>query len=309
MSINLEQLLSPMKLDDFFQKHWPNEYLFLPAQKGKLEDLLKLPILASLEKLAESRTKKVRACLPDHDDEYSSIHLEPSDALKAYRNNMTLVFDSMQTEDAFIADSLRAIRQDLGLLMGPADSNLCKARSIAYATPAGAGTSLHFDANVNFVIQIRGTKKWWLAKNHSVENPTERFTANAEEMPMALEYQCHAPLIDSIPEDAVEVLMQPGCVLVVPRGYWHATSTSEDSLSLNFTFSQPTWADVFTKSMQELLLKSPEWRALADGLDSKDSRRKQAAIALFASMFEQLSMQLTEISGVELIQESGLLEK
>lgn len=307
MSLDLAQLIAPLSVDDFFKKHWPQEYLFLPATKGKLDSVLNLPILADLESLVRSRVKKVRACLPDHDDEYSSIHLEPSDALKAYRNNMTLVFDSMQTQDEFIDSSLRNLREDLGLLMGPAESNLCKARSIAYATPAGAGTSLHFDANVNFVIQIRGSKKWMLAKNQSVENPTERFTANALEMPMALEYQCHAPLIEEMPKDAIQVLMEPGCVLMVPRGYWHSTTTEEDSLSLNFTFSQPTWADVFTKSMQELLLKSPEWRALADGLESKDSKRKDQAIATFAAMVDQLSMEMTEISGVDLLRDSALI--
>lgn len=265
-SIGLKELVFPVTTRDFFEKIWPHSPLFVEAQAGKLKNIFELPILQNLESLVQSRTMKVRACLPDHDDEYSSLQLEPSDALKAYRNNMTLVFDSMQLQDSVIAKSLNQIRMDLGLLTGGPENNLCKARSIAYATPAGAGTSLHFDANVNFVIQIHGSKRWLLAPNRSVENPTERFTANAFEMPRALEDQCHAPLIDEMPEDAIEVMMKPGCVLVVPRGYWHSTTTEEDSLSLNFTFSQPTWADVFTKSMQEHLLKFPQWRALADGL-------------------------------------------
>lgn len=287
--------------------HWPHTPLFIPAVQYKLKELFELPQLQNLEALVAARLQKVRACLPDFDDEYSSISLEPQDALKAFRNNMTLVFDSMQTQDAMIAAALSRIREDLGLVTGGADNNLCKARSIVYATPAGAGTRMHFDANANFIIQLSGSKRWMLAANTSVRNPTERFTVGAYEMPAALEKQCHAELLHEIPEDASEIIMEPGCVLFVPRGYWHATDTEEDSLSLNFTFSQPSWADVFTKSMQEWLLNSPDWRALADGLESIEPQRKERAIKQFEALVKELSLKLPEISGRELLTESGLL--
>lgn len=306
-TIGLEQLLSPISTQDFFNKHWPHTPLFVPAVKNKLETLFELPQLQSLEALVAARSLKVRACLPDFDDEYSSISLEPQDAIKAFRNNMTLVFDSMQLQDPLIAAALIKIREELGLVTGGAENNLCKARSIVYATPAGAGTRMHFDANANFVIQLSGSKRWMLAANTSVKNPTERFTVGAFEMPAALEKQCHAELLDEAPEDAAEILMEPGCVLYVPRGYWHSTDTEEDSLSLNFTFSQPTWADVFTKSLQEWLLNSPDWRALADGLESADPHRKERAVQQFELLVKELSLKMPEISGRELLTESGLL--
>ena len=307
--IGLSQLLAPFTKEEFFKAHWPQRPLFIPSSELKLKELLGLPQLQDLESVIAARTLRVRACLPDFDDEYSSIHLEPKDALKAYRNNMTLVFDSMQTQDATIAAALEAIRIDLGLLTGGQDNDLCRARSIVYATPAGGGTRLHFDANANFIIQISGTKRWTLAPNTSVENPTERFTAGAFEMPAALEKQCHAPLLDEMPDDCLELILQPGCVLFLPRGYWHATTTDEDSLSLNFTFSQPTWADVLTKSLQELLLNSPEWRELADGLEGIDQTRKNKAIAHFDLLIKQLSLDLPAISGRQLLEESGFFNQ
>ncbi|WP_374034302.1 JmjC domain-containing protein [Bdellovibrio bacteriovorus] len=305
--LGLAELLAPVTLPEFFNSHWPVEPLFIPATPGKLQDIFALEQMQDLKNLISARQRKVRACLPDFDDEYSSIHLEPGDALKAYRNNMTLVFDSMQSQDATIADMLGNVRADLGLVTGGAENDLCKARSIAYATPAGCGTRLHFDANANFIIQIKGTKTWRLAPNESVEFPTERFTTGSEEMPAALEKQCHAHLIEALDEDSMEVVMKPGCVLFVPRGYWHETTTEEESLSLNFTFSQPTWADVFTKSLQEVLLRSPEWRELADGLEGADQERKEAAIARFEFLLKSLSTELPEISGRLLLQEGGLI--
>ena len=304
--INLNELIAPVTDQEFFKTHWPHHPLFVPATKNKLKAIFDLEQLRDLESLVAARSLKVRACLPDFDDEYSSILLDPQDALKAYHNSMTLVFDSMHLQNDVLKESLNQIRQDLGLVTG-GESDLCKARSIVYATPSGEGTRLHFDANANFIIQIRGSKQWILAPNDSVKNPTERFTTGSLEMPAALEKQCHAMLLDEAPEDAIKVDMQPGCVLFVPRGYWHATTTFEDSLSLNFTFSQPTWADVFTKSLQEYLLMSSDWRELADGLDSRDQNRRDQSLAQFETLVKKITLELPGLSSRELLLNSGLL--
>ena len=306
--LGLDDLLAPVTKSEFLTKLWPLQPLFVPANQKKLDSILQISILQSLEAVVATRTSKVRACLPDFDDEYSSIHLDPQDALKAYSNNMTLVFDSMQLQDLSIKSILEKIRSELGLAMGGEENNLCKARSIVYATPAGCGTKLHFDANVNFIIQLQGTKRWNLAPNNSVKNPTERFTAGAFEMSAALEKQCHASLIDEIPEDNLEILMEPGCMLFVPRGYWHQTFSDEDSLSLNFTFSQPTWADIFTKSMQEYLLRSSDWRALADGLESPDKARQAKSVAQFETLLASLVKELPDLAAKNLLQESGFIQ-
>ncbi|MBC7754278.1 MAG: cupin-like domain-containing protein [Moraxellaceae bacterium] len=305
--INLNELIAPITSQEFFKNHWPHTPLFIPATKNKLKTIFDLDQLRDLESLVAARSLKVRACLPDFDDEYSSILLDPQDALKAYRNSMTLVFDSMHLQNDVLKDSLKQIRQDLGLVTG-GETDLCKARSIAYATPSGEGTRLHFDANANFIIQMSGSKQWVLAPNHSVKNPTERFTTGSLEMPAALEKQCHAMLLDEVPQDAIEIDMQPGCVLFVPRGYWHATTTFEDSLSLNFTYSQPTWADVFTKSLGEYLLTSADWRELADGLESQDKNRRDQSLARFDVLVKKIAGELPKISGQDLLFKSGLVD-
>jgi 50S ribosomal protein L16 3-hydroxylase len=308
-TLHLKDLIAPISIDDFLTSHWPHKPLFIPANAAKIENLLSLPQLQSLENLIAARTTKVRACLPDFDDEYSSIMVETSDAMKVYQNSMTLVFDSMQKQSPEIAESLKQITQDLGLVIGSYDHNLCQARSIAYATPAWCGTRLHFDANANFIIQISGTKKWTLAVNNSVVHPTERFTTGSLEMPLALEKQCHAELLHEAPEDAVEYLMEPGSVLFVPRGVWHETTTEEDSLSLNFTFSQPSWADVFSKSIHAYLLNSSEWRALCQGIGSSEESQQIQAKAQFQKMILTLAADLQRTSAAELLTEGEFINE
>ncbi len=303
--LDLKDLIAPFSLNEFMASHWPDKSLFVPSSAKKIENLLILPQLQSLENLIAARTTQIRACLPDFDDEYSSIMVGPSDALKVYQNNMTLVFDLMQKQSPEIAESLKNITQDLGLVVGSYEYNLCQARSIAYATPAWCGTRLHFDANANFIIQLSGTKKWKLAQNQSVLHPTERFTAGSLEMPLALEKQCHAELLHEMPEDAVEYLMEPGSVLFVPRGVWHETTTEEDSLSLNFTFSQPSWADVFSKSIHGLLLNSPQWRELCIGLGSSAQTETLQAEKKCQELVLDLILQLQNVSAADLLTEGG----
>lgn len=305
-AIGLGSLLAPISQEEFFDSYWPKKHLFIPPSPNKLNCLFDLPQLQSLQTLIAARVLKVRACLPDFDDEYSSILLEPGDALKVFRNNMTLVFDSMQSQSETIAGFLKNVRSDLGLVTG-SENDLTQARAIVYATPAGGRTRLHFDANANFVFQLKGTKRWCLAPNISVENPTDRYTSCTGEIGVALEKQCHAQLLEELPKGSLEFLLEPGAVLFVPRGYWHETTTEDDSISLNLTFSQPTWADIFTKSIHELLLQSADWRELADGIEASDLGRKEKAIARFEVLVRQFARELPNISGKELLTEASLL--
>ena len=74
-----------------------------------------------------------------------------------------------------------------------------------------------------------------------------------------------------------EVILKPGSMLFVPRGFWHSTEAEGEALALNFTFSQPTWIDLFTLALRSRLSLSPDWRALADGVTSVDANRRLAA--------------------------------
>jgi 50S ribosomal protein L16 3-hydroxylase len=119
---------------------------------------------------------------------------------------------------------------------------------MVYATPDGKGTAAHFDQNINFVLQLQGNKKWWLAPNLNVENPTQRYTIG-QDLDHELASYSDPEMPSQMPtEDCREILLKPGSMLFVPRGYWHSTEAEGEALALNFTFSQPTWVDLFTRT-------------------------------------------------------------
>lgn len=266
----LAALIAPHSIDDFLANNWPHAPFVLHGLDKTIIPLKHLPFLHSLEALLNSWPAVVQAHLPDLKDEASAVDANPRDARKLYGNGMGLLFNNVQNISPDLSAWLSAISRDLGL---PTSTH---ARCMVYATPDGKGTAPHFDQNVNFVLQLHGTKTWSIAPNTSLKNPTQRHTLGQPLDPELASY-AHDELPQSMPNDAQKIVLKPGSLLFVPRGYWHSTAAFGEALALNFTFNQPTWIDLFTLALRSRLSLSPEWRELADGVTSADPSRRQTA--------------------------------
>ncbi|MEO8704715.1 MAG: cupin domain-containing protein [Kofleriaceae bacterium] len=238
-----------------------SEPVVVHGANAHVAELVGIPFLASLDALLRSWPDDIEAHLPDVADESSSVTASPRDARKLFANGMGLLFNEVQRYAPELGPWLDAIRADLGL------SALTQQRCLVYATPAGGGTSPHFDQNVNFVLQLHGTKTWSLAPNTNVAHP---LTRHAIGQPVDAELQSYArlPMPAALPGDHIEIVLEPGSLLYVPRGVWHSTHASSDALSLNFTFSPPSWIDLFTAALRSRLALSTAWRATAEPLEA-----------------------------------------
>lgn len=279
--IGLAALIAPHTIEDFLSQAWPKTSFVVHGLDQTIQSLKELPFLQSLDALLNSWPALVQAHLPDVSDEASSVDATPRDARKLFDNKMALLFNNAQNISPELSRWLAALSRDLGL------PNSTYARCMVYATPHGKGTAAHFDQNVNFVLQLHGTKKWTLAPNLSIENPTQRFTIGQPIDPELASY-AYEEMPAEIPDYGSEVVLKPGSMLFVPRGYWHSTEAEGEALALNFTFSQPTWVDIFTLALRSRLLLSPEWRELADGVTSPDRDRRLLANDKFNSLLAEL---------------------
>ena len=249
----------------------------------KLQELINIPILASLEALLSSWPALIQAHLPDVRDEISSIDTTPKDADKLFKNGMGLLFNEAQKYSPVLEEWLEKIRKDLGL------SSLTFSRCLIYATPDGKGTAPHFDQNINFVLQIHGTKKWTMAPNEHVTHPLTRHTMGQDTDPELSSY-LEAPMPTQMPENTLEFELKPGSLLFVPRGYWHATEAQGEALALNFTFTAPTWIDLFSAALRGRLIQSPEWRETAEGVS--DPTRSDEVTQKFDELLAMLTHDL-----------------
>ena len=276
----LASLIHHRSPEEFLDRNWSKEPFIVHGLRDSVAPIRAIPFLQSLDALLDFWTDRVQAHLPDIADESSSVEVGPEDAKKLFKNRMGLLFNRVEKKSPVLTAALAHLREELGL---PAATD---ARCIVYATPDGKGTTPHFDQNINFVLQLHGTKRWGLAPNETVENPTERHTlgqpVHAELMTYLL-----GDFPNAMPAARKEYVLKPGSMLFVPRGYWHSTEAEGDALALNFTFSQPTWADLFTAALRSRLILSPEWRELADGVGSKNpARRDRASAELDALLLE-----------------------
>jgi 50S ribosomal protein L16 3-hydroxylase len=218
-------------------------------------EIAQISFLQSLDALIQEWPFEVSAHLPDLRDEVSSETISTAQAHFYFDQGMGLLFNDAHRPSPVLSEYLQIIRRELGL------SALTYGRCLIYATPDGKGTAPHFDQNINFVLQIHGTKIWTMAPNTDVENPLTRHTMGLEPDPEMMSY-LEKPLSTTMPQ-AQKFELKPGSLLYVPRGYWHSTEAEGDALALNFTFTAPAWLDLLTAALRGRLAQSPEWRETA----------------------------------------------
>ena len=290
----LERLFPPHPAQEFLSRFWPGQPLVCHGALERLAALSDLPALADVHSLLDAYGEPVMVALPDKRDEHSVIRVEPAAAGALYLSGMTLIFDAVHRYLPAVGEWLGRIQGELGLTVG------CEARTIVYASPRDAGNSPHFDANANIVVQLRGNKRWHLAPNPHIENPTERWAINQREVPPVLSRCLEQPFPAQMPPGQ-PVDLVPGSTLFVPRGHWHSTEASADSLALNFTYSQPTWADIVCAAVHRHLQTDAHWRALADGLGSREPERAAACRAQLAGLLHELQGRVAQLEASEVL--------
>jgi len=294
----LERLFTPHSAPHFLAEYWPQRHLACHGPLERLGELVQLPELQDLERLLHTYRNPVMVALPDRRDEHSVIRVEAQAAGALYRSGMALILDSAERYLPLLEQWLHMLAFELGLARNAV------ARAILYASPPGGGNSPHFDANANIVVQLRGTKRWTLAPNTQLPFPTDRWAMNMGPPSPELASYLEQPLPEQMPEGADVITLEPGSVLFVPRGHWHSTESSEDTLALNFTYSQPTWADVVSAALRQQLLKDVRWRELADGIGSPDPERNAACGARLSELLHELQAHVFELEARKIMEES-----
>lgn len=292
MKNTLRSLIYPCSRSEFFAHYEENVPLVIHDLGESIRELTALPFMASLETLLVFWPNKVDVYLPGIADEDNSIAITTAEALKHFENGQGLLFSDIDTISPVLKEWLSALTSELGL------SALTHARNLVYATPAGKGTVPHFDQNLNFVLQMHGTKKWWIAPNQHVESPMSRYTIG---MPIDPELRSYAEgtMPEQFPENAAEFVLQPGSLLFVPRGAWHTTEALTDALSLNFTLSAPTWIDLVTAALRGRLAQSSEWRETANFVT--DTERMHEAVGKLDALLADLAQDVPNWSAADIL--------
>jgi cupin superfamily protein len=148
--------------------------------------------------------------------------------LAEFEDGATIVLQGLHLNWQPLAEFCRSLESELG---HPAQAN-------AYFTPRSAqGLPVHHDTHDVFSLQVAGEKRW-LVYEPALELPLKNQRYKAETM--------------GEPGDPVlDVTLQPGDTLYLPRGWLHEAKTSEtDSLHLTVGVNVYTWMDAFRAALE-----------------------------------------------------------
>ncbi|MBA3384504.1 MAG: cupin-like domain-containing protein [Actinobacteria bacterium] len=251
----LARCVEPVEESTFLAEHWERKPLVVERDEpGRFDDLLTTEDVEGLLESGGLRSPAFRLVRAD-------VKLRASDYLvdvpwrpvpfkgvadvahvaEAFDSGTTLVVQGLHHWWPALATFCRSLEASLG---HPAQAN-------AYYTPRSAqGLPVHHDTHDVFCLQIAGEKRWL------VYDPVW-------ELP--LKHQRYDAKLGAPGEPALDVTLQPGDTLYLPRGWLHEAKTSDsDSLHLTIGVNVYSWLDAFKAALEECA-DHPGFRRSPDG--------------------------------------------
>lgn len=165
----------------------------------------------------------------------------------------------------------------------------CGLTVTGFASPPGAGVSLHYDSVAIFVWQIRGRKRWRIAPNDAIRDPEIGWgPRRANRPPRALRARSRRSI--ALPPDATTFVLEPGDCLYLPRAYWHETTALEESFGLTVIPRPRSQRHVVLARLAAQIDGDADWNALSHGLNhvAPSTRATQHVAMLMHAMRDRL---------------------
>jgi Cupin superfamily protein len=162
--------------------------------------------------------------------------------LAEWERGATIVLQGLHLHRPELGAFCRSLERTLG---HPAQVN-------AYYTPRAAqGLPVHHDTHDVFVLQVSGEKRW-LVYEPALELPLRNQKYKAE--------------MGGPGEPVHDLLLRPGDMLYLPRGWLHEALTSDsDSVHLTVGVNVVTWLDAFKAALDECGDELGFRRSIGDG--------------------------------------------
>jgi len=176
--------------------------------------------------------------------------LARSEARSRYLDGESIYISGLDRTIKPLWDLCDGLAADLGL--NPPDVTV-----EAWAAGGATRVGMHFDLDDNFILQVIGRKQWKMAPNDVVTNPIKSHHT-ALGGTFVNDVGCKLP--SEMPEDAQTCIAEPGNVVYVPRGTWHATCTTEATFAMAFVIKPLTLADHMARALNDRLHADARWR-------------------------------------------------
>jgi 50S ribosomal protein L16 3-hydroxylase len=248
----LQPLLGAVRVRDFLTDVWPDQLLVTHGPPKRLSGLVDAAEFSSMEALTSLPARDWLVQSGRFPNGFGNVSVSGEAARAFFHAGFTIYGLEPALRSPRLLRWLAELERDLSLPAG-------LIRTSVFASKPGPGAKRHFDAQESFVVQLRGRKRWWLEVNEDVENPTENYITG-DPVPPQLEAQAHRPLSQTFGPRTREVVLEPGSVMFVPRGCWHATETLDESWHLDLMMPLATRADRLLALLAARLPSDGWWR-------------------------------------------------
>jgi 50S ribosomal protein L16 3-hydroxylase len=180
--------------------------------------------------------------------------LARSEARRRYAGGESIYITGLDQAVGTLRDLCDALAADLAV--APASVTV-----EAWAAGAATTVGMHFDHDFNFNVQILGGKRWQTAPNRSVLHPVTSHHVGRDAVIKA----SGEPSPTRMPDGARAWEVEPGDVMYLPQGVWHATETTGPTFALAFVIKPRSWAQHLAGALVDRLHAEPRWRARVFG--------------------------------------------
>jgi ribosomal protein L16 Arg81 hydroxylase len=254
----LTRCVGPVEAARFFDEYWEQKPLLVPRdEEGRFDDLLSVEEVEGRVTGGGLRHPAFRVVkegekysLGDYAEDISWSPKPFSGTARVERvaaefeRGATIVLQALHIHHPPLARFCRDLERELG---HPAQAN-------AYYTPPSAqGFKVHHDTHDVFCLQVAGEKRW-LVYPPVLELP--------------LRSQKYTPEMGEPGEPVLDVTMQAGDTLYLPRGWLHQAMTSDTpSLHMTVGVAVATWLDALQATLKEAAKEEVDLRrgVLPDG--------------------------------------------
>jgi ribosomal protein L16 Arg81 hydroxylase len=229
----VESLLQPYGVETFLEHHWATKAIAISGKRqSRFSHLFSWETLNELLNFHQFNYPDLRLAL----DEKVLEEAENAHLTQWCQQGATLILNQVHKRVPAIANFASEIRQHLGF----------STQVNAYASyPGRQGFSCHYDTHEVFILQIEGSKQWYVFHD-TVKYPLPDQKSAAFSPPTAQPY--------------LNCTLHPGDMLYIPRGHWHyAVACESPSLHLTLGIHTKTAIDLLEWLVHELR-QQEEWR-------------------------------------------------
>ena len=237
----LAWLLQPISIKEFFENYYERAPLYVARNRAgyydgtfSLEELDRIlygnevgasSVILYQNGLPTRRESFVRKNKKSGEASRDVIDADRVSAL--FSNGCSIVFDTVQDHSDSMGRLLRGLETALKHRVG----------SNVYMTPPHSqGFTAHYDTHDTAIMQIAGSKRWRI-----YGSPTE----------LPLESQSHDKKRDVAGDPVMEIELQSGDLLYLPRGVMHEARAGESfSLHVTLGFYPNLWVDVVREALE-----------------------------------------------------------